>query len=577
VPKPALCLLLFAALTSCKPDAKVSDAGPGVAKVASASDAGAAVAPSVPRPAWMKGPVLKLFPRKAAVVALFRNLEETGPLMRAHLARMAGAVGLSAKLEGFFRSLSAGMANPFDRASRERWGLGSQSLAVGLDPEGKLLQVALPVASFSTFERRLKERLAAARKAVFEPVPSPQGNIVVVKSGARALLAYARKQDHVLVVGPSDGSGEPDPAVLRQGIEDLLKVSPEESLYASPSFVASAGRLARADNAVLFFDGDGLFQIATRRAALPKEEKESLRRIYEVLRGLAFAVSLSEKKIQVDGFAALDHAAEWAAIFARTTDRSVSRFLPPEAALSAQLAVDGPALLAKMLALDPGTKTRLVHAAAALAPRLGIDMDRDLLGNFTGRFALAFSGADPDLVALVLDPRRRGELLTHLHVIAAAELKSPATLREVLDRAAAALAKRPDGRIRFAVRAHGTNKFYELSSGQTLLLSLAVVENTLLAALGRGEMVKALERAGGREAGPHAAASGQNALARVDLARLAAELRSLDLGKLGKGAVRLKAAIDRELAPLFGQFHDLVALGRFDGQGLRLEATLRVK
>src|SRR5439155_16925190 len=114
---------------------------------------------------------------------------------------------------------------------------------------------------------------------------------IATKAGA-PLMAWAFHGDFALLVPPFEG-GEP-----RALLEAALRKTPGEHLGATPSFLDAAGHVPSLGDGVIFFDGDGLFTLQTKGAG--EEEKRGLRRVYDVLRGLAIGFRLTEKDLAAE-------------------------------------------------------------------------------------------------------------------------------------------------------------------------------------------------------------------------------------------------------------------------------------
>jgi hypothetical protein len=573
--------MLFA--LACKKKTPPADAG-----VAAAPAPPAATAPTPPPPppaARAKGmddPLLKLLPKRAAVAFVLPNLDETGRLLRAHVDRHAKALGIAGRVDDLLRAVTLGIFNPFDPGSRSRWGIeGKKTAAVALDPEGKAPLLVFALASAPTFEKHLREKLAEEGKhqVDVETRSGAAGKISIVRRDGKVHMAYALKEGHAFLV-PADEGYDPSAA-----LESFLKVTPAESLAATPNFQAAAGRLTAFEDALFYFDGDGLFQIQVRGGAVSEDEKQSLRHIYDVLRGLAIAVNLTEKDVLAEMYAVLGEAGGWGTVLRGGADFALGRFLESGAILVAKAQVDGPALLDKILTLDPGTRTKLNRASADFEKRTGVHLERDLLRNLTGRFAAALSGIEPALVEVMASRTREEETIAQFHVVVAAEIKDAAAFEKVVARAVEFLGKRAGARTALVLREHGGVKFHELTFKKKPLLAVAIVDGVLVATLGRGRMEKTLDLIAGKSgksvlqeidpAAREALAADHNAVFYLRFGSLLDALKGLNLKPLGRRGAAFKAILETRVGPLFSNLRDLVLTGKFDGQGIKLRAALR--
>jgi hypothetical protein len=579
----ALCVPL-ALLAGCKKKSPLADAA--AAAAAPVSPVQPAVAPPAPKPAapprnpGMDDPLFKLLPKKAAVAFVLPRLEESGRLVKAHLERFASALGFAGKVDDLLRSAAMGVANPFDATSRQRWAIdGKRSAAVALDPEGKASVIVLAVSSFEAFDKHFREKM---KGATFEESLVPAGKIYLIKRGGAPVMAYAHREGYAFITPSEEGVD------AKATLEAFLKATPAESLASTANFQASAGRLASFEDALFYFDGDGLYQLqALRSGAVSEDEKRNLRRIYDVLRAFAISVDLTEKDIRAELYAHLDQASQWAPILAGAADFPLGRFLEAGSGVVAKLSVDGPKLLEKVLSLDPGTKTKLARTATDLERRLGVNLDKDLLRNFTGRFSAAFLGVEKDIAAAVASPKRRLEVFHHLHLVGAAELRDAGALREAVSKARDFLRKRTGARLALTEKDHGGLKYWELSFLKARIFSAALLENVLVVTTGKGRMERTLDlvaKKGAKSlleevepAVKQALASASNAVLHVNLAALLSYVQALDLRPLGKRGALMRTFIRGKLSAILGKLADATAVLRFDGQGVRLEATLRGK
>jgi hypothetical protein len=535
----------------------------------------------VPQAPVLADPLLKALPKKTAAVFLFPTPERTGRLLRIHLERHAEALEIQGKVDEVMKMAGLGLANIFDPGARARWGIdGGRSAAVALAPDGRGAALVLTVTSFEAFEAELRKQLQSQEVSEFTVQTTEAGKVTIAKRRGKHQLAYAQKGAHVFVV-PSDEGGDPKAA-----LEVFLKTSPTESLVTAPTFVAAASKLGSFEDALLFFDGDGLFGLQTARGAVGEEEKRSLRRLYDVLKAVAVGIGLTEKDLRAELYVSLSEAAQWASVFTAGADFPLGRFVDSGAMITVKATVDGPGFLEKILDLDPGTRTQLAAFSTNLEKRLGIHLERDLFRNLSGRVAAALVGMEPDLVQVATDPRRRAETLFQLHAVAAAELKNPDALRKAIQTAQEHLKRRaPDSKLSLAERSHAGTLCYELIYEKRPMLTFAVVEGVLLAAVGKGRLEKTLDLAAGKagksllqeiEAEAKTALTApNNAAVYANLGAILAGLRGLNLRSLGKRGAETRAVIDTNLSALLSKLKDLIAEGRFDGQGVRLQALLR--
>jgi hypothetical protein len=557
-----LALLVAYLVAACADRTPRSDGGapPGTA-------AAAPLAAEAPRPAWAKDPVLRFLPRKPAVAAVVFDLAQTGRTVELHLRRIAGALGLEADLDRVLRRAAAGVGNPLDAASRARWGVdGRRSVGLALDGRGELLFAAIPVVRFATFEERLRETLPR------EATLARARGVVVASIGTEARFAYGSRDGYALVAAPSDDTSA-RAAVLRKGLEALLRATPAESLASSETFFRSAGRLRPPIAALLALDGDRLHALAAQQPGLTEEEKRSLRSFYAGLRGVAFGARVEPKQLRLELFAAMDRMGDWQRIFAAEPSAMLAGLIPSAAPVLSHFAFDANALIDKLLELDPEARRQLAQASADLEAGLGIHLERDLLRKLTGRFAFAFTGLDRDLLDVALDPDRGEELLTRIHLVGVAELRDESGFRKALENA-----KRYLDRQRSRLALAEDKGIFELRYGIAPVATLAVREKALLFALGRGELRRAL-RAAERPAAPGPHPAGENNFwARLDFGALLTEIQGLDLAPLGpERSATARDFIETRLTPLFRIFAGAVLAARVGGSGFRMEATLEMR
>jgi len=317
------------------------------------------------------------------------------------------------------------------------------------------------------------------------------------------------------------------------------------------------------------------------------DEKRALRRVFDATPGLAASLRLTDKDVAAQIYIALGQAKSWAPLFAGAPGTAAQNLLDADASAALRLAVDGPALLEKLLSLDPALKNALAQFSADLEKRLGLHLERDLLRNLAGKATLSFAGFDKDLITVALDRARRGETLSRMHFVFAAELRDKAALEKMLASAKALLDSRgAAARLALVEKAHPAAKFYELTFKRRPVLQAAVVGSTLLLTLGTGRMEKTLDLAAGKGKTLEAATASElrRALAveapvalGLAFAPLLASLRALDFGPPGGRGAALRAFVNDRLAPLFQAFGELGAQARFDGAGVRIDALLRGK
>jgi hypothetical protein len=574
-------LALFFALSlaaGCKkkpgpPDASaVAPVSPPLAK------AEPAPAPQAP---VLADPLLKLLPKKTAVVFLIPALERTGRLVRLHLERHAEALEIQGRVGEVMKVAGLGVANLFDPAERASWAIdGARSAAVALAQDGRGAALILTVTSFETFEGELRKRLQSQGISEFTAVTTEAGKVTLARRQGKDQLAYAHKGHHVFLV-PSDDEGD-----LRETLTAFLKTPPTESLITSPSFLASATKLKTPEDALIFFDGDGLFTLQTARGAVGEEEKQSLRRLFDVVKAVAVGVSLTEMDLRAELYVSLGEAAQWATVFSAGADFALGRFIDAGAMITVKATVDGPALLDKILSLDPGTRTQLAALSSNLEKRLGIHLERDLLRNLGGRVAAALVGLEPDLLRVATDPRRSAETLSQLHAVAAAELKKPEALKTAIRTAQEHLKRKgPQSRLALKEKSQGGTLCYELFYENRPMLSFAIVDGVLLVAVGKGRLEKTLDLVAGKggqsllavvEAEARTAlVAPNNAVVYANPGAILAGLRQLNLQSLGKEGAQMRNVIQTNLTALLSKLKDLIVEGRFDGQGVRLQASLR--
>lgn len=582
-------------LCACKKESPGASGPPVAVATAVPAASGSAAAPAsgsvgrpaelaaAPMPAGADAPVFKLLPRKTASAFVVPSLAATGPRVRQHLQRLAEALGVKGREDVLLSGLLLGLTNPFEEASRARWGIdGKRPVAFTLDAEGKFPLVLVPVTNAEAFEKALKEELAKGGPTTFETVGAAGARLTVARRGATPLLAYAVREQYLALAVSVEGAS-PAPA-----LEAWHQLLPAESLVAAPSFKATVGKLTALSDLLAFFDGDGLYQLQLARGgSLSDDEKRSMRRFFDVLQGVALSVALDERELRVEAYLSLAQAQSWAALFTAQPKPALARFVDAQALAVARLSVDGVALLAKALELDPALKNALGQWSAELEQRMGLHVERDLLRNFSGQVVAVLHGLDPQLLAVALDPRRRAETLNHLQLVVVAELRDKAALERALRGAVDLVQKRgAAGRLGLQEKAVGAAKYYELRYSGRVVLAAALIDEVLVLTLGNGRMEKTLELLAGK--GTALAASSDSVTrtavtsdavlaAGLRTAGLAEALRTLDLTALGPKGAAVKATLAERLIPLLLSYEALSAQARFDGQGVKVQAALRSK
>lgn len=588
-PAGAWMVAVLLALCACKGKQTPADAAPAAPAAPAATKSNAAPAkPASPAavalpagPKTLADPIFQRLPRKVAAAWVFPHLESTGPLLRGHLSRFAALFGVTAEgVASFTRALAFGVLDPCERAEQMRFGLdGLRAFAMVVDPADRAPFVLLPVKAFATFERALRAQLGAG--VSYEAATAHGKPLTLAKRGAEVIAAYADAGSYA-VLAPGDAESD-----AKAGVTAALAVQPDQSLAQSPAFQSATRKLSAAEDLLVYFDGSGMRDTQTARAgaAIPEEEKRGLHRLFELFPGVAASVSFTQKDVVLEAYLSVAVSAQLAALFPKAEGFPLARFVDGDAIAALKGTLGGAALVERALNLDPSLKSRITQFSGELEPRLGISLERDVLRNVTGRLAFTLAALDPELMKVAMDPARAAQVVRHLHLVFAAELKDRAGMEKTLATAAKFLRKRPGAKLVVRERDAGAVRVRDFSLGGPTLFSAAIVDDVLLLSTGLGRLDKAVAAAAPGAAGALAAtselgkafAADQNVVLSLRFDALVATLRALDLAGLGARGAEAKAFFEQRVYPALAPLSDLTAQARFDGQGVKVLASLRGK
>ena len=314
--------------------------------------------------------------------------------------------------------------------------------------------------------------------------------------------------------------------------------------------------------------------------------------------GAALSVSLTAKDVVVEAYLSVAESAQLAprgaredqlgTLFPKAEGFSLARFVDSGAIAALKGTMNGVALLERVLSLDPSLKSRIAQFSADLEPRLGVHLERDLLRNVTGRLAFALVALDPDVLKAAVDASRPGQVLRHTHFVLAAELKDKAGVEKTLATAAVFLRKRPGAKLVVRERDVGAVRVRDFSlGGGPTVFSAGIVDDVLLLTTGVDRFTRTLAAAAPGAPGSMATAAAsdvgkafaadQNLVLSLRFDVLLAALRAFDLTGAGARGAEAKGFVEQRLYPALSALSDLTVQVRHDGQGLKVQASIRGK
>lgn len=530
--------------------------------------------PSAPRAAILDAPFLELIPAELTALFAFPTRDETGRLWAKHLERNAKALGIRGGVAQIMSLVALGFTNPFDSESRRRWGLASGSwAALAILGDGDVAVSVLPIADFAAFEARVQSQIGSQAGT---RVQKSGDGIVRVDRAEGPLFAYARKGSSV-VIAPGGEGGDP----ARQ-VRAVLALEPTKSLARAAGFGAAMRHAGTLRDGFVYFDGDGVYRLQ-RRELGTDADRMSVRRVYDVLRGLAVGLTLGERNISLDAFATLGAIEGWRPAFpGARAGASLLRFVTADPALVAAMTIDPRKVLHQLLAIEPGARDALVTFYDGIRKRMGIRLEDDVMGNASGSIAFAIFGVHRGFWK-ALDGESVFDALAHLDALLVAEVKDAAVMRKVIDTAVTFVQKQgAAGRVRIATRLRAGRSYSLVHIDGKPAVAVALEGSVLLAARDAARMENVLALLGGKPAGfvkdmepatRDTFAAGDDLAVYADVARLA-----LATGGASGGATDgFGKALQKSLLLFARELRGVTLRGKLEAEGLRVIGTIRTR
>lgn len=468
------------------PVATAPTAAPAPVPAAVPATAPAAASPT----AWSALDVTSALPARAAAVAVLSTEPEAGKHIWTQLEHFAGLLGISGKVGDALRFLGLGLLNPFDPIERNAWSIAEgRHFAIALLARGQTAIGVFPTSSPAGFLARFKKQLTAQGLEVTTQTV-PGGPLFLARQKGVVRLAYYQKGTLALIAPGSEDGTSPE-----RILTDLA--SPDHKpLSSDPQFLDSTRALQRLGEGLIYFDGEGLADVQ-RQSAQSAEERESIQRVYEVMKGLAVTLHVTKSQLHAEISLRLGKSGGWDKLFLPpSADFALASHLARGAGGVVRLELDLHAVLQKVLSADVGAKDALGALVARLEKRIGVNLEKDLLANLAGPTAFALYGLAPSFLRALADDDFELALRSMRATIAAG-LKDGARAQQALDRAASF---QKDGgaadELSLLRKQHKSGPYYELRSKAGALLSVALRGKVLLVGLGKGQMRGLLAREG---------------------------------------------------------------------------------
>ena len=527
---------------------------------------------------WTALDVASALPAKAVAAAILSTDAETGKRVWTQLDRFANLVGIKGRVRDVLRFLGLGLLNPFDPVERNAWALAEgRHFGIALLAEGNAAIGAFPTTDGAAFGVRLKKQLRQ-QGLELSTQSLPTGALLLAKSKGVVRLAYFQKGTLALIAPGTEDGGSPERLLTE------LVAPGGKTLSSDTAFQESTQPLSNLSDALLYFDGEGLANIQ-RQTAQTVEERESIKRVYEVMRGLAVGVEFKDAELRADIALRLGDASVWDKIFLPPTgDFTLAKHLQGGAAIALRMHLDLNAALQKILTADLGAKDALAELVGRLQKRMGVNLDTDLLSNLSGPSAIAVYKIGADFVR-GLATGDAEIALGALRATVAAQLKHSGRAEGALSRLAAFLKERGAAvGLTLAEKRHGTGPYYVLTGKAGLQVSLALRGAVLLVGFGKGQMERVLAPpAVGKSflqgldvATREAMTSAQNLVLSADLAALGTWARAAQ--KSASPGAGAWLDLWREVLPeLAAKAHGVRLSARYADGRLRVLAVVRNK
>ena len=414
---------------SCKSKSAPADAGRVLALAAQppiALDAGLAPAPPV-EPSVLDLRVWKLLPQRALGACVLSLAPDDNRHVRAQVERFARLLGIEGRVREVLSFFGLGLVDPFDAASRGRWGIvDTDAAAFALFPGGRAAMAAFPVRDGSAFADQLRKRLT--KQGLETATMNIAGRQVLVgRAEGTVRLALLQQDGFAIIVPAAEGES------IEKLIEGLVTSTAAGGLATSPLLRASLQGTPRLRSALAFVDGQALRDLQMAGVETP-EEKATIANVYDAISALGADVRVGEADVAARLTVRLTSPAAWTPLFPATTPGfPLLRHLPSGGWFLAKSIVPPRALLDKLLSLEGG-----VGALAAYSARqekaLGLHFDQDLLARLPGPMLLGVHRFEPAFVKALAD---KGPLaaLRHTRFLLAATVSDEALLWASLDRA----------------------------------------------------------------------------------------------------------------------------------------------